>query len=410
MAEKTVQKDRFIDYLIEVPNFLSVFIFSIFFNITSPILIEISQSTNIAATNLSLIFTFFTIGAVIGQMTSVFFNRRFKKIQIVLAGFIIQIPLTIILSFNSSLIIFYLLYLISGYVLGVVWLQANQYVLESKVKNKERIITILVTFYPIGAFIAPFISSAIVRANLSWRLIYYIIIFLIIINIILYIIFLGKKTENITTQNEAKLPLKEIFKDKNKNIIFILIFVAICFYCCSETIVATWAPTFFRLARNISVQSASIILNLFWLFIIFGRIISMIIAGKIKATIIIMVISVVAIIAMIISVFLYNKYLIFVLISIAGLGYSAIFPLLYSTGGTLYTKGKGILATFLFMATNIGTTVAPFITKLSSKINLPLSIYFSFILMSIVTIILIIINIIFNKNLNNNTSLIREPV
>jgi MFS family permease len=136
----------------------------------------------------------------------------------------------------------------------------------------------------------------------------------------------------------------------------------------------------------------------------------MIIAGKIKATIIIMVISVVAIIAMIISVFLYNKYLIFVLISIAGLGYSAIFPLLYSTGGTLYTKGKGILATFLFMATNIGTTVAPFITKLSSKINLPLSIYFSFILMSIVTIILIIINIIFNKNLNNNTSLIREPV
>ena len=404
-----VKTDRFVDYLIEIPNFLSVFIFSIFFNITSPILIEISQSTNIATTNLSLIFTFFTIGAVVGQMTSVFFNRRFKKIQIVLAGFIIQIPLTIILSLNSNLIIFYVLYAISGYVLGVVWLQANQYILESKVKNKERIITILVTFYPIGAFIAPFISSAIARANLSWRLTYYIIIFLIIINIILYVIFLGKKAENITTQNEAKLPLKEIFKDKNKNIIFIMILIAICFYCCSETIVATWVPTFFRLAKNISVQSASIILNLFWLFIIIGRIISMILAGKIKAINIMIAISIIAITAMSISIFLYNKYLIFVLISIAGLGYSAIFPLLYSTGGTLYMKGKGILATFLFMATNIGTTAAPFITKFSSKINLQLSISFSFILMSIVTIILMLINFLFYKNINN-TSLIKEPV
>jgi fucose permease len=224
----------------------------------------------------------------------------------------------------------------------------------------------------------------------------------------LYIVFLGKKTENITTQNEAKMPLREIFKDKNKNTIFIMIFIAICFYCCSQTIVAIWSPTFFRLAKNISVGSASIILNLFWLFIIIGRIISMITAGKVKAINVMIAISIIAIAAMSISILLYNKYLIFVLISIAGLGYSAMFPLLYSTGVTLYTKGKGVLITFLFMATNIGTTIAPFITKFSSKINLQLSVSFSFILMSIVAIMLIIINIIFNKNLNNNnTSLIQ---
>src|SRR5665811_79143 len=95
-------KDRFIDYLAEAPNFLSAFIFSLFFNIASPLLLEISKSTGIEKTNLSFVFTFFTVGAVLGQMTSVFYNRRFKKIQILLAGLIIMIPLTVALNFNSN--------------------------------------------------------------------------------------------------------------------------------------------------------------------------------------------------------------------------------------------------------------------------------------------------------------------
>ena len=399
-------KDSFMDYLAEAPNFLTIFIFSVFFNITSPILIEMGKSTSIATTNLSLVFTFFTVGAVLGQMTSVFFNRKFKKIYIVLAGFIIQIPLTVMLSFNSNLAVFYILYAASGYILGVIWLQANQYVLESNVKNKERIITILVTFYPIGAFVSPFISSSIIKAGLSWRFIYYIIIFLISINIILYILVKGRKSESPLAQKEAKLPLREIFTDKAKNSIFIVIFLAVCFYCSSETIVATWAPTFFRLARGLDVQSASIFLNLFWLFIIIGRIITMIIAGRIKATKIMMFISILAIAAMSILIFFSSKYLIYVLISFAGLGYSAMFPLMYSLGGTLYEKGRGILATFLFMGTNIGTTAAPFITKFTSDINLTLSISFSFILMAIVTILIMLITFLYNKK-SGNASIVK---
>jgi len=399
------EKDRFTDYLAEVPNFLTIFIFSVFFNITSPILIEMGRSTGIATTNLSLIFTFFTVGAVIGQLTSVFFNRKFNKIYIVLAGFVILIPLTVMLSFNSNLVVFYILYAVSGYILGVIWLQANQYVLESNVKNKERILTILVTFYPIGAFVSPFISSSIIKAGLSWRSIYYIIIFLISLNIILYAVIKGRKKESSLAQKEAKLPLREIFTDRSKNSIFVLVFLAICFYCCSETVVATWAPTFFRLERGLEIQSASILLNLFWLFIIIGRIISMIIAGRVKATRILTIISILAIVSMSIAVFLSSKYMIYVLISFAGLGYSAMFPLMYSTGGTLYEKGRGILATFLFMATNIGTTIAPFITKFTSGINMTFSVSFSFILMAVVTIMVLLITHLFNKKNGNAYSI-----
>jgi len=167
-----LEKDRFIDYLAEIPNFLSFFIFSIFYNVASLMLIEISRSTGIAIANLTLVFTFYTIGAVIGQVTSVIYNRKFKKIQIILAGYVLTIPIAIIISFNSNLILFYILYLISGYLLGVVWIQANQFVLENRIKNKDRIVTILLSFYPLGALASPFISSTLIRMYLSWRFAY----------------------------------------------------------------------------------------------------------------------------------------------------------------------------------------------------------------------------------------------
>ena len=386
-----LKKDRFADYLMEIPNFLSVFIFSIFFNVASPILLEISKSTNILTTNLGFIFTAFTVGAALGQFTSVFYNRKFKKIQVIIASYIVLIPLTVILGFTASLIIILIIYCLAGYLLGVIWMQANQFILSSKVRSKERLITIFLTFYPIGAFIAPFISSSIISSGFSWRFIYYLIIFMISVNIILYITLFGRKSESPAFRAEAKLPLKEIFTDKTKNIVFILVFLAICFYCSSETIVATWTPTFLGLARTLPVQPASFALNLFWMFVVIGRLIVLIIAGRINSIKIMLVISTLAIVAMIAFSFIYNKYMIFILISLSGLGYSSLFPLLVSKGSTLYEKGRGLLATFLFLASNVGLSVAPAITKFSSRYSMQLSISFSFILMAVVTLIILVI-------------------
>src|SRR5665647_3726121 len=101
MAE---EKDRFADYLAEIPNFLTVFIFSIFFNIASPILIEISKTTGILVANLGFIFTSFTIGAALGQLTSVFYNRRLKKIHVIISGYILLILLSVVIGFSTNLV------------------------------------------------------------------------------------------------------------------------------------------------------------------------------------------------------------------------------------------------------------------------------------------------------------------
>ncbi|MCL4415151.1 MAG: MFS transporter [Actinobacteria bacterium] len=343
------------------------------------------------------VFTFFTVGAVTGQLTSVIYNRKFKKIQIILIGYLIVIPATIAISFISNIILFYILYLISGYLLGVIWIQANQFVLENKVKNKDRIVTILLSFYPIGAIVSPFISSKIIRMNLNWRFAYYIVVFLIVLNMILYILILARRKEGSKNDSNSKLGFKEIFTDKTKNIIFILALLSIAFYCASETVVATWAPTFFRISRNLDIRSAGYALTLFWSFIIIGRGITLFIAGRIKAIKIILVISILAIISMAVVVFLHSQNLIYVFIAAAGLGYSAIFPLIISTGSTLYDRGRGLLATGLFVGANTGIAIAPFLTKFSSSVSMIFSLSLSFILMIFVSLIILSIQRIISR-------------
>jgi MFS transporter, FHS family, glucose/mannose:H+ symporter len=394
MENNLVKADRLIDYLREFPNFLSVFIFSMFYNIASPMLLDMSASTGMPVTDLNLIFTFYTVGAIAGQLTSVLYNRKFAKLKVIVAGYIFIVPLIILLNFAANLFIFYIVYLLSGYILGVIWIQSNQFVLENSIKNKERIVTILLSFYPVAALISPILSSNIIKSGFSWRFPFYIIVSLIIINICLYLIIYLKKGSAHTSSQQENTSLREIFTSKYKNIVYCLIFLAVIFYCYSETIIATWIPTYLRQVKNFDIQSAALTLTIFWLFIIIGRAASLAVAGRVKTSKIIIAISVLAVISFTVLIFLNKSYLIYIFAALSGLGYSAMFPLLISAGSTIYLKGRGVLATGLFIASNIGISAAPFFTKYTSAVSPLFSVSFAPLFMALVTIIIITVRIL----------------
>lgn len=91
------------DYLKEFPNFLSLLIRPVFFIVLSPILLEASFSLNTSIRNLNLVFTFFTIGNLLGNLSSIFYNKKFKKLNIIIFSYVILIALNIALSFSRSL-------------------------------------------------------------------------------------------------------------------------------------------------------------------------------------------------------------------------------------------------------------------------------------------------------------------
>jgi len=54
-----VKNNNFINYLLEFPNFLALFIFSFFMVLASPILINISEYFSVTPESMNIITTFF---------------------------------------------------------------------------------------------------------------------------------------------------------------------------------------------------------------------------------------------------------------------------------------------------------------------------------------------------------------
>ncbi len=394
------EKDSFLDYVKEIPNFLSIFIVPIYFMTVTPMLIEMSKSTGISSGDLSLIITFFTIGLVAGQLTSVFYNKKFSKIKIILVSYIFIIFLIIILSFVSNLYLFYILYFFLGYTAGVIWLQATKYILENKINNKDRLTTIFLSFYPIGNMVAPFIASSLIDNNLNWRYSYYIMAGIAFIILISYM-FIKRDWRGKVQHKEELISIKKIFVNRKINIIFFLGCLLLFLYCISETVIAVWAPTFLRVEKLFDIQFASLAVSIFWLSSFAGRMIVSFFAGKIKTNYILFALSIIAIVSMIVFIPLKTATSSLIAIGFAGLGHSAIITLGISSASTVYVKGRGILASIVFAAVNAGVSIAPFLTRYVSKSSMTLSVMLAPIFMGLTSLVIIWKIIFENKYLKD---------
>ncbi len=373
MKNSITNNDTFLSYLKELPNYMTIFIVTILFATASPMLIEMSRTTGYSIGDLSLIFTFFTVGIVTGQLTSVFFNRKFRKITIIFFGYILIISMLILMANITNLYLFYTLYLLTGYTSGVIWIQATKYILENKIKNKDRLTSIFLIFNSLGYITAPFISSNLIKNGVSWKYSYYMLAGLAVIVLVLYMILKHDWREKNITPDEERISFKKIFHNHRLNVIFIFGCLLLFFYCISEGVMVVWSPTYLRSEKLFDIQIASFAVSVFWMAVLAGRIIISFLAGKIKTNLIILVLSVLAVIAMSISIPLKTTYSTLIAIGFAGLGCSAVVPLGISSASTIYEKGRGILASLLFAIASMGTSVAPLITRSISRLNMTLS-------------------------------------
>ena len=385
-------RDTFKDYLLQIPNFLAIFLVPISYLSISPALIEIGKDLNTAPGNISLIFTFFPFGIVFGQLTSVFFNRIFKRSNIILTCYVLLFLINIALFFSKQLVFFYVLSAIGGYLIGINYVQSTENILACKVKNKDKIITLMVTFYPLGALVAPLISSSFVKNNISWRYTYLVVAAVIVFIVILYISISLRGQNKIIANTIQKISFKEIFVNRKINLIYFLTLFTIATYIVGEVVFASWSPTYLRLAKGLDIQSAALGVTFFQIFVVIGRFTASSIVGKIKARTILLFLSFLALISIVLFVISDSKVFIYMTISLAGLGYSAMYPLLLSSGSTLYQKGRGILSSMIFASAYIGMAASPFITRKIGTFNLTFSILVALIFSGTATILIIFLN------------------
>jgi len=373
----------------EFPNYLSLFLFSFYMMLASPILVDISKYFNVSPEKINLIITFFLIGEVAGILALIFLNRKFNRNNVIIWSYILIIFTLTGLTLATSLIFFYVLYFVSGCLFGIIFMNANLSMLEGKVKNKDSIINLGHGFFAIGALSSPFLAFSLINKQMNWKLLYLVVIGLTLISLISYL-FINKKNQVGLLAEKKTLSMKEIFKYKNKNIYMVLTAILMLFYVMSEVTIFSWAPTFFRVEKLFDLYSASLIVSVFWVGILAGRLIISFLSYKIKAGTLLMMLSVVSIIGLILAIFPAVQKINFIGAGLIGLGFSGIPPLLISSASKIFGSEKDLSLTILFVVGITSGSIIPFIISLLANYSFLLSMVIAIIFMVIFAIFVII--------------------
>jgi len=300
----------------------------------------------------------------------------------------LMIPCIVAISLSNTIIQLYIFYFITGYIAGVIWVQANENILESRVENKDRMVTITLAFSAGGAVVAPFIATSFVASGINWRYTFYFIILLILIIIGLYLFIPGKREDARLHKNRIQLNLKKIFNDRSLNRLFLTMFITMVTFVVAETVFTTWIPTFLRLERMFDLKDAGLIFSIFMISNMLGRVSISYFAGKIKTSRLITILMLLALGSTTAVILTSARTVIFVFIVLAGLGFSGVFPLLFSSAGTIYHRGRGVLVSILTFSDYLGLSIAPYLVRYISGFSMLWSI--------LLTLIFLVMALIFH--------------
>ncbi len=384
-----MKRNNLKNYLMEFPNYISLFLFSFYMMLASPILLDISKYFNVLPEKINLIITFMLIGEVVGILALIFLNKKFNKKNIIIWTYILIIFTLTGLTLATSLIFFYILYFVSGCLFGIIFMNANLSMLEGRVKNKDSIINLGHGFFAIGALASPFFAFGLVNKQMNWKLLYLVVIGLTLISLILHL-FMNKKNQVSLLTEKKALPLKEIFRYKKRNIYMVLTAILMLFYVMSEVTIFSWAPTFFRVEKLFDLYNASLIVSVFWIGILIGRLIISFLSYRFKAGILLMVLSVISIIGLILAIFPAAQKINFIGAGLIGLGFSGIPPLLIASASKIFGSGKDVSLTILFIVGITSGSIIPFIISLLANYSFLLSMIIAIIFMVIFAIFVII--------------------
>ncbi len=252
--------------------------------------------------------------------------------------------------FGNSIFVLYPLIFISG--LG--WGLCNN-VCHLLASDKPGHTVLLHTSYAVGAAIAPLLAQLTLRLHLSWRTCAWIVI---LPSLLLGILFLFQDFgENQTLNQKAEtLEKKSIyfsfFGAKRFYVCFFLYF----FYNGVEACINSWLITY--LAGLLSLETAQTMLSLLWVFIIFFRLISIVLVKVWKRQILLLTQLFLFALCIILLTFTTSATPAILLTACVGIFMGGITPVI-AINCQEFIQGEGFASGILFSGGGLGATVLP---------------------------------------------------
>jgi MFS transporter, FHS family, glucose/mannose:H+ symporter len=236
---------------------------------------------------------------------------------------------------------------------GLIQVTTNTVISALNTENRAPALNLLHFSFGLGALSGPLLSGFILQNGINWSFVYYIMAAYSAVVSILYLFI------RFPSVNSGKIKGNMSFLKYFKSTYFGLMILAIVIYVGVEMGINSWSVNYTHEKHGLGNFTASSILSYFWIFMTVGRLLCIPLTKRFRPALVMLTLISFSVLAFIGFVFSSHVILSFISISVIGLCFSGIFPILLSLGGNHYKDDIGSV-TIVFMAFScLGIMVFP---------------------------------------------------
>ncbi|MBC8231642.1 MFS transporter [bacterium] len=336
-----------------VSNFV---LFGITLTIIGATIPEIIRGFNWSYTVTGMVLASGSVGYFSSSFLSGFLLKRFGSKRILVSGLFLEAIGLLLFARHPSVLFNLSLTFILGVGQGGTETVTNVSVIQMEKEGESRLMNLMHAAFCVGAIIGPFITGMLIATG-RWQIAYRLsasACFLMGV-LFLFLSFAHIRQEKLATKGGGKT-LSLLF-----NPLIVLLFLVLFLYVGTELGTSAWVAEYYVEILKTSSSVGAYIISLFWTGLLLGRLsISFWYKERSPSGLLIFLASLCTI-ALLCAVSVKNPWFAGFSFFMAGLGYSAIYPVVMALVGQHFQQGQSVVVGFVAMGGGIGSFMFPFL-------------------------------------------------
>jgi fucose permease len=350
--------------LLTVSIYCLMFAYSVSVTMIGPLMPILINQYSLKLSEGGLIMTFQSIGGVLAIILGAVITDLVKKSKSVLITFLVYSLSLLLLAVPTSYPVLLGLFFLLGGSTRLLDALVNSFISDIHSSRRGRYLSLLHTFFGIGAFIGPIFAAVLINRGISWNTTFLIlgIICLIIILIYGFIVKNAHYEEKLGNSFNPKEYLSLVFNPKVLIVCFIMFI-----YSGHQWGLSTWLPMYMEDYVGSGQILSSIALSSFWIGIILGRLTCSYISLKVDIKNLLTWCSFIGGTLLTIGILINTSFAIIVLSGLTGLLTGATVPMLVTVACNHFPKNSGAVSSMIFLYGTYSRMLFPWLIGLIAE-------------------------------------------
>ncbi|MBM3212275.1 MFS transporter, partial [Candidatus Poribacteria bacterium] len=303
-----------------------------------------------------------SLGYFVSTFVSGILLHRFSPKQVIVTGLLVQ---SVGLAFFAAtpIILFNFIFgLLMGLGQGGTEVIVNYAVIRIERSGQSRLMNFMHAAFSVGAILGPFAVSVLIASGSSWQAVYRA---MSLASLIMAGIFFKLPLSRLGETGKASEDRPGVFK-MLKQPLLIMAFLILFLYVGTELGVSAWVAEYYVKILETSESIGALMVSIFWIGLLMGRLGLSGYRG-IRQAEWLLSLSCTCTLALIFALLVKGPWLVGFGFFIAGLGFSAIYPLVIAIVGQNFKHGQGVAVGVAATGGGIGSFAFPFIMSAISN-------------------------------------------